>query len=221
MKKWMSLVAVALFSLTCFAGSALAANGECNRLYDKAFKGMKKDKKCGQYVAQWASAVASMRASCRNHRDNIRKCNLAKRHKAKACRGQKRTCKTVCKDQRKACKRRCTRNRPNCVRACPRGKRGKNCRKSCQQCVRSCNKLRRKCKRVCTGVSRRCLQASRRVAHSCRSQARTLSAFRTCQSARAMSRKAGSKIAGCAWRYFKDALICSGKDALKFLQKNK
>lgn len=221
MKRLATTVALVLFGLTCFLGSASAADGKCNKLYSTAFNAMKKDKDCGKYASAYMAAIAKQRASCRQHRDNIRKCNMAKRHKAKACRGQKRKCKTVCKDGRAACKKKCTKGQRNCSKACPRGRKGKNCRKKCRQCVRSCNKLRRRCKKVCTSLSRPCVQAARREAHSCRSHARTLAVFKTCQDARAMSRKAGSKVAGCAWKHFGKALLCSAGDAIKWFSRNK
>lgn len=221
MKRLTVIAGLVLFGLLGVVGVASAADGKCNKLYSTAFKAMKKDKDCGKYAVAYAGAISRMRASCRQHRDNIRKCNLAKRHKAKTCRGQRRTCKTVCKDERADCRKRCTKGKPTCIKACPRGRRGKSCRQSCKRCKRSCNKYRRRCKKQCTSVSRPCLQAARREVHSCRSHARTLSTFKTCQDARAMSRKAFGKVAGCAWKHFGKALLCSAGDAAKWFSKNK
>lgn len=217
MKKWTSTLAVVGLVMVCMIGTSWAANGECNAKYAAGFQSFKKDGQCGKYFRAWTAALARQRAECRRHRDSIRKCNMARRHEAKACRGQKRTCKRVCRDTRKSCRNSCRKGKRTCVKACPRGRRGKNCRRSCKSCVRRCNKRKRSCKRVCRGNNRTCQQASRRKAHSCRSLARTIGAFRVCQDARAMSRKAGGNITACAWKHFKDPLECTAKDAGKII----
>lgn len=221
MKKFILRSVALLFCLSLFAPSAFAANGRCKELYRQGTEGIKKDPKCGKDFANIAAKIGAQLRACRNHRDNLKRCNMAKRHVARACRGQKRTCKRVCRGGKKACKRRCTRGQRNCQKACPRGRRGKNCRRACRRCVKRCNRSKRKCKRVCTKVSRRCLQATRRKAHTCRSEARTKQAFKVCQNARALTAKAGGRLFGCAWKHYNRAVMCSVNDIISSLGKKR
>ncbi|MCB9639706.1 MAG: hypothetical protein H6727_12505 [Myxococcales bacterium] len=205
-------LAISMISLLFSAPKAFAGDGACNQMYTKAGESIKKDPQCKNDAYNVIAKIAQQRQICRNHRDNLKKCNMAKRHESSTCRGQKRTCKTECRDDKKACIHKCARGKKMpfaCKKACPNGTRGKSCRKACESCVKGCNRFKRTCKKVCREVSRPCQQAARRKAHDCRTETRTRQEFKVCQDARALSRKAWGALAKCGLKHYGQALMCS------------